>query len=168
MVIIITGPSHVGKTYLASKLLAKYHYPYYSIDHLKMGLIRSGKTLLTPLDDDKLTSYLWPVVREIIKTAIENDQDLIIEGCYIPFDFRLDFEKEYLKEIRFICLAMSKEYIMNHYDDIIEYSSVVERRMYEEITKEELIKDNEIVIKGFIKEKEEVTIIDDNYLDILR
>ena len=29
--------------------------------------------------DDALTDYLWPVVREIIKTAIENEQNLIIE-----------------------------------------------------------------------------------------
>ena len=55
MVIIITGSSHVGKTLLAQRLLEKYKYPYLSIDHLKMGLIRSGNTSLTPEDDDELT-----------------------------------------------------------------------------------------------------------------
>ena len=69
MVILITGASHVGKTALAQRLLEKYKFPYLSIDHLKMGLIRSGQTELTPLDDDKLTDYLWPIVREMIKTA---------------------------------------------------------------------------------------------------
>lgn len=49
MIILITGASHTGKTLLAQKLLEKYHYPYLSIDHLKMGLIRSGKTALTPV-----------------------------------------------------------------------------------------------------------------------
>ena len=74
MIVLITGASHTGKTLLAQKLLEKYHYPYLSIDHLKMGLIRSGNTDLTPMDDDdKLTAYLWPIVREMIKTAIEND-----------------------------------------------------------------------------------------------
>ena len=48
-----------------------------------MGLIRSGITDLTPEDDDELTDYLWPIVREIIKTAVENEQNLIVEGCYI-------------------------------------------------------------------------------------
>lgn len=49
-----------------------------------MGLIRSGNTDFTPCDDDKdLTSYLWPIVSEMIKTAIENKQNLIVEGCYI-------------------------------------------------------------------------------------
>ena len=75
MIILITGASHTGKTVLAQKLLEKYKYPYLSIDHLKMGLIGSGYTKLTPEDDDKLTEYLWPIVREIIKTAIENRLD---------------------------------------------------------------------------------------------
>ena len=82
MIIIITGASHTGKTNLAQKMLEKYHFPYVSQDHIKMGLIRSGNTALTPEDDDKLTAYLWPVTREMIKTAIENHQNIIIEGCY--------------------------------------------------------------------------------------
>ena len=101
MIILITGASHTGKTLLAQKMLEKYKYPYLSIDHLKMGLIRSGNTLLTPEDDDDLTAYLWPIVREIIKTAIENRQNLIVEGCYIPFTWEKDFEAEYLKNIKY-------------------------------------------------------------------
>ena len=82
MIILITGASHTGKTALAQRLLETYQYPYLSIDHLKMGLIRSGNTHLTPLSGtDGLTAYLWPVVREMIKTAIENSQNLIIEGA---------------------------------------------------------------------------------------
>ena len=80
MIILIAGASHTGKTVLAQRLLEKYKYPYLSIDHLKMGLIRSGQTNLTPMDDEKLTDYLWPIVREMIKTAIENEQNLIVEG----------------------------------------------------------------------------------------
>lgn len=40
-----------------------------------MGLIRSGQTDLTPEDDRALEEYLWPIVREMVKTAIENNQD---------------------------------------------------------------------------------------------
>lgn len=43
----------------------------------------------------------------MIKTAIENKQNLIIEGCYIPFDWENDFAKEYLNNIRYFCLVMS-------------------------------------------------------------
>ena len=92
MIILITGASHTGKTVLAQKLLEKYKYPYLSIDHLKMGLIRSKNTTLTPLsEDDELTAYLWPIVHEMVKTAIENKQNLIVEGCYIPFNWAEDF-----------------------------------------------------------------------------
>ena len=67
MIILITGASHAGKTYLSQRMLEKYKYPYLSIDHLKMGLIRSGNTTLTPMDDEALTEYLWPIVREMVK-----------------------------------------------------------------------------------------------------
>ena len=116
MIILIAGASHTGKTLLAQKMLEKYRFPYLSIDHLKMGLIRSGNTGLTPADDEALTAYLWPIIREIVKTAIENRQNLIVEGCYIPFQWRKDFDERYLPSIRFICLAMSENYIENRRD----------------------------------------------------
>ena len=133
MIILITGTSHVGKTALAQKLLEKYKYPYLSIDHLKMGLIRSGNTDLTPMsDDEKLTEYLWPIVREMIKTAIENKQNLIVEGCYIPFDWAKDFEKDYLENIKYYCLIMSENYIKNHFDDIKKHANTIENRLNDE------------------------------------
>ena len=48
MIFLIAGASHTGKTLLAQKLLEKYKYPYLSLGLLKMGLIRSGNTALTP------------------------------------------------------------------------------------------------------------------------
>ena len=123
MVILITGASHTGKTLLAQRMLEKYKYPSFSLDHLKMGLIRSGNTALSPLEDEALMDYLWPIVREIIKTAIENRQNLIVEGCYVPFDWRKDFAEDYLADIRFICLAMTGDYIERHFRDIVGKSS---------------------------------------------
>lgn len=143
MVILITGASHTGKTLLAQKLLEKYKYPYFSIDHLKMGLIRSGNTTLTPLsDDNELTEYLWPIAREIVKTAIENRQNLIVEGCYIPLDYKKNFTKEYLDNIRVYCLVMSKDYIENHFDDIKKHRNIIENRLDADCLKDELLKDN--------------------------
>ncbi len=143
MIILIGGASHTGKTLYAQKILEKYQYPYLSIDHLKMGLIRSGNTDLTPMDDDKLTEYLWPIVREMVKTAIENKQNLIVEGCYIPFDWKKDFDKEYLENIQYVCLVMSRSYIENHFDDIVKYANVIEARLNNDLSKEELITENE-------------------------
>ncbi len=144
MIVIITGATHTGKTALAQKLLEKYKYPYLSVDHLKMGLIRSGNTQLTPLSDDTLlTQYLWPIVREMIKTAVENNQNLIVEGCYVPFDWADDFEKEYLDNIRCFCLVMTENYVRNHFDDIKKFANVIENRLDDgDCTVEHLLKEN--------------------------
>lgn len=148
MIILIAGASHTGKTAFAQKLLEKYHYPYVSIDHIKMGLIRSGQTMLTPCSDDRLlTDYLWPIVREMIKTAIENDQHMIVEGCYIPYDWEKSFEPEYLKEIKYICLVMSETYVRAHFADIKKFASVIEDRGEDEdCTLEVTLRDNAEVL----------------------
>ena len=144
MIILIAGASHTGKTVLAQRLLEKLGYPYLSIDHLKMGLIRSGNTDLTPMDDDKLTDYLWPVVREMVKTAIENGQNLIVEGCYIPFDWQKDFAPEYLTHIRYRCLIMSKNYIEVHFQDIRDHGCAIEQRLDDSgLSAQRLIQENQ-------------------------
>ena len=164
MIILITGASHTGKTLLAQKLLEKYSYPYLSIDHLKMGLIRSGNTDLTPEDDDELTEYLWPIIREIVKTAIENRQNLIVEGCYLPFIWRQDFDERYLPSLRFICLAMSENYIENHFGEIIGYESEIEVRMIDaDCTVDSLKTDNKSIIDGFQHAGEQIVLIDSDY-----
>lgn len=165
MVILITGASHSGKTYLAQKLLERYHFPCLSIDHLKMGLIRSGQTLLTPMsDDDDLTSYLWPIVVEMIKTAIENDQNLIVEGCYIPFDWSDSLEKSYLDRIRFLCLVMTRRYIENHFAQIKAKASIIENRLDDEwCTMESVIADNEKYLPFAQKYQDGCILIDEEY-----
>ena len=164
MIILITGASHVGKTALAQKLLQKYNYPYLSIDHLKMGVIRSGNTELTPLSDNsELTSYLWPIVREMVKTAIENKQNLIVEGCYIPFGWADDFDKEYLENIRYYCLVMSENYIRNHFDDIKAYANVIESRLDDDCTFESVLKDNAEILSLVQKHNLNYILIDDSY-----
>ena len=165
MIILITGASHTGKTALAQTLLETYHYPYCSIDHLKMGLIRSGNTTLSPMsDEDSLTAYLWPIVREMVKTAIENKQNLILEGCYIPFDWQKDFEKEYLENIKYYCLVMSENYIRNHFADIKKYANVIENRLDDEdCTLESVLKDNAKTLKLAQQHNLPYLLIDDKY-----
>ena len=169
MIILITGASHTGKTALAQKLLEQYQYPYLSIDHLKMGLIRSGNTLLTPMSDDgDLTAYLWPIVREMIKTVIENKQNLIVEGCYIPFDWEKDFEAEYLEDIRYYCLVMSENYIRSHFADIKGYASVIEQRLDDgDCTLESVLEDNARVLELAQKHQVNYVLIEDKYEIIL-
>ena len=168
MIIIITGASHTGKTLLAQRMLEKYKFPYLSIDHLKMGLIRIGNTKLTPGDDEELTTYLWPIVREMIKTAIENKQNLIVEGCYIPFDWRKDFDEEYLRDISFICLAMTDAYIDRHFDEIRDHASDIEERLYDsDCTAAWIKEENRRVIQGFEAVGEFVDLIDSDYQSVV-
>ena len=165
MIFLITGASHTGKTVLAQKLLEKYGYPYLSIDHLKMGLIRSGNTALTPMSDDAdLTAYLWPIVREMIKTAIENKQHLIVEGCYIPFDWQKDFESEYLKAIKYYCLIMSEGYIKRHFADIKKYANTIENRLDDDwCTLESVLADNAEMLLLAQKYSVNYILIEDKY-----
>ncbi len=166
MVILIGGASHTGKTAYAQKLLEKYRCPYLSIDHLKMGLIRSGQTKLTPMDDDQLTGYLWPIVREIVKTAIENEQHLVVEGCYIPFDWQKDFDETYLRYIRYLCLVMSRSYLEKYFDDVVQYANTIERRLGNEIDKEALIAENEYNLACCVSNGCEYVLIDQSYDDL--
>lgn len=164
MILLITGASHTGKTHLAQKFLERFGYPYLSIDHLKMGLIRSGNTSLTPEDDDRLTDYLWPIAREMIKTAIENDQNLIIEGCYIPFNWRKDFDADYISSIQFICLAFTDQYIDEHFNDIVRHASDIESRLDDSgFSIERLKSENEKYRELFSDIGENVVLIDGDY-----
>ncbi len=163
MVFLITGASHTGKTLLAQRLLERIHVPYLSVDHLKMGLIRSGQTALTPEDDDALTVYLWPILREIIKTAVENKQNLIVEGCYVPFDWRQDLEERYLSSVSFLCIAMTERYIEQHYDDIVAHEAAIEARQTHDSSIEELKADNQRYMNGFRRCGESVALIDSDY-----
>ncbi|MBR4057049.1 MAG: AAA family ATPase [Oscillospiraceae bacterium] len=164
MIIMIAGATHTGKTAYAQRLLEKYQYPYLSIDHLKMGLIRSHQTHLTPMDDDKLTEYLWPIVREMIKTAIEYKQNLIVEGCYIPFDWQKDFDKLYLENIQYVCLVMSEQYIEDHFADIQKYASVIEQRLDDSgLNKEDLIGENARNLKQCIARDLPYILIEEGY-----
>lgn len=165
MIILITGASHTGKTVRAQKLLEKYNIPYLSIDHLKMGLIRSKMTELTPLSADAdLTQLLWPILCEMIKTAIENQQNLIVEGCYIPHGWEKAFSAAYLDQIRLYCLVMSARYIRHHFDEIQKHANDIEKRLDDsDYTVETALRDNESYLDFAQGDHAFRILIDDGY-----
>ena len=163
MVVLIFGASHTGKTLLAQKILEKYKFPYLSIDHLKMGLIRSSNTNLTPEDDEELTEYLWPIVREMIKTAIENNQNLTVEGCYIPFDWQKDFDAKYLENIKSLCIVMTENYIRNNFSKVLENANAIEKRLDDSLDVEEFIEENLKNIRLCEESGENYVLIDNEY-----
>ncbi len=146
MIILIGGASCVGKTLLAQRLLEKYSYPYLSLDHLKMGLIRGEADcgFTAESRDAVITKKLWPIVRGIIMTAVENRQNLIIEGCYLPPDKLAALPEEYREQIISFYLALSYKYALEHHEEIIAHRSDIETRLYpEERTAKEIAEDNE-------------------------
>lgn len=165
MIIIITGATHSGKTAYAHKLMEKLNISYISQDHIKMGLIRSGYSTLSPdSPDEMMTDYLWPVTREMIKTAIENKQNLIVEGCYIPFTWKSDFDQAYLQEIKYICLCFSEKYIVEHYLDIMKHEGCIEHRVDDGYCTIELLKnENKRFREGCLENRLSFVLIDDNY-----
>ncbi|GAB6931111.1 hypothetical protein JCM10914A_50940 [Paenibacillus sp. JCM 10914] len=131
MIILISGVSSVGKTNMAQQLLEKYHVPYLSIDHLKMGLYRADKRCeFTPLDSNEHISHrLWPILKGIIMTNIENEQHLIIEGCYVMPHQIAEFEKDYSERIISVFLGFSSRYVeQNFHTRIVKYRNVIEQR----------------------------------------
>jgi len=103
---------------MAQKLLEIYKIPYLSINLIKMGLIRGSQTCdfkVTDSDDD-ITVKLWPIVKGIVMTAIENNQHLIIEGCYIPTNCLEAFEPDYAKEILSFFIGFSDHYLSNNFE----------------------------------------------------
>ena len=164
MIILIAGASHTGKTVLAQKRWEKYKITYLSIDHLKMGLIRSKNTTLTPKDDGELVPYLWSIVKESIKTAIENHQNLVIEGIYIPFDWKKSFENKYLKEIQYYCIVMTKEYIEKHFSDVKKYANTIENRVDDSYcTMQSMIEENNKNLQMCVENDCNYILIDGEY-----
>lgn len=164
MIILIAGDTHTGKTLLAQRLLEKYKYPYLSIDHLKMGLIRSGQTSLSPESPDSvLTDFLWPIVREIIKTCIENGQNMIVEGCYIPFDWKKNFSDDYLPYIDYVCLILSEKYIRRNFENIVRHENIIEKRQSTDVTIDNMIRINNYNLGQCISRKYKYVLIDEYY-----
>lgn len=164
MIYLISGASHTGKTNLAQKLMVKYQIPYISMDHVKMGIVRAGLVPNYVEQDDKMLEVLWPVIREMIKTAVENEQNMIVEGCYLPYNWKDDFDEEYLEEIRCMFLIMSQEYIEKHFDDIRKFAHVIEDRGEDEdCTKEWIIEINREYLEGCKKFGCEYKLITEKY-----
>ncbi|MFC4022348.1 2-phosphoglycerate kinase [Oceanobacillus longus] len=146
MVILISAVSGTGKTLMAQNLLEKYKIPYLSIDHLKMGLYKGDKNCgFTPLDSTEVIGVkLWPILKGIIRTNIENDQHIIIEGCYILPHYIKDFDVQDSEKILPVFLSFSENYIQKNFTSkIVKYRNAIElRNLPEKRTLTELIKEH--------------------------
>ncbi len=128
-----------------------------------MGLIRSGYTDLSTEDDEALTDYLWRIIREMIKTAIENNQNLIVEGCYIPFDWSKDFADRYLAHIQMYCIVMTEGYVKKNFSNIQRFANVIESRISDDISVDSVAEDNARFLEMKNNKNTQLIIIDTDY-----
>lgn len=130
MIILLSGNSCTGKTLMSQKLLEKYHIPYLSIDHLKMGLFRGDRNCgFTPLDSTEVISEkLWPIIKGIILTSIENEQNLIIEGCYLLPQYVKEIESAYTGNIITVFLGFSTKYINENFINITKFRTCLKTK----------------------------------------
>ncbi|EOA2510351.1 hypothetical protein ACHYQX_001311 [Campylobacter upsaliensis] len=145
MIILIGGESHTGKTLLAQRLLEIYHYPYMSLDHLKMGFIKGLENPPFSVEEDsKITAFLWRIVVGIIETCIENEQNLILEGVNLtPKNVRILLDSKPLAPIKVLFLIFSKQYILKQYHTIKRKENIIEKRKESYVaSKEQLIKEH--------------------------
>lgn len=169
MVILIGGLSSVGKTLMSQRLMEKYRLPYTSIDHIKMGLIRGLPGCpFTEEEDDKAEVFLWPILRGIIMTAIENDQNIILEGCYIPPEKLSDFPSDYLPFIIPYYLCFSEAYLRAHFDLLKSHQSDIEHRGEDDRPPERFIKESLRVAQRAAEAGAKCFVIDGDYERELR
>lgn len=139
MVVLLGGSSHVGKTMIAHKLVHKYGWECISLDFLKDAFIRSQLGDPGSRNDYEMRYWMWPLVAQIVKRALESGRNLIIEGCYIPGEWADSFTSAELRHIRTVFIVMSEIHIRTHIDAIERYSQRVEKRQNDVIDMDRLI-----------------------------
>jgi len=167
MIIVIGGTSCVGKTNLAAMLMKRYAIPYFSVDHLMMGLYRSdSKCGFTPESTiDKISRNIWPIIYEMIKTNIENDNSFIYEGVQILPEKIKEMDTSYLTSVVPVFICLSEKYILKNYQIIKGKRDVVEKRTDSIESIDKMIQLNNGMIEKCEKKHIEPCIIKGKYLE---
>lgn len=138
MILFVQGPSHSGKSTMARAIARRTGASVFSLDLLKMGLLRSGNADfagLTPLDDAEIEVRLWPIVREAARTARENGQSVVFEGAYLPFAEVSAWIRSLPKTgapedgVTAAAIAFTPDYVEQHYEAIASHADSAERRI---------------------------------------
>jgi hypothetical protein len=85
MLYLIGGAPRSGKSLLVRRLLAERHVPYLPIDQLMMGVARGWPDAgVDPAASDAAVGErLWPVIREMARTLLDDGLDYAIEGAQL-------------------------------------------------------------------------------------
>ena len=166
MIVLIGGISAVGKTSIAKSLLTRRGIPYFSIDMLMMGMYRGidncGFTPLSPLEE--IVEKIWPIVREMIKTDIENNLDYLFEGFQILPRHIPAISDIYRKDILAYFITFSEKFIAENYEMIKKRRSEVENRSDIE-GKESMIANSKRLIEEGNHYNQKISVIERTYFE---
>lgn len=85
MLYVLGGAPRAGKSIIAGKFLEKAGIPYFSLDILMMGFAKGLPEYGLDPDDDELrvAEQLWPVVKAMATTLVEDGIAYLIEGVQL-------------------------------------------------------------------------------------
>lgn len=145
-VILIGGVGGTGKTLLAKQLMKKLHIPYVCIDHLMMGMLRSETACGFSVDDSAETigQAMWPLLVGFIKTNIENQHSIILEGFQLQPELIAQFEEPYRSQLLSVFVGFSEVHFRaGQFAKIEQYRHVVEQRLPETYDLEMLVQSHQ-------------------------
>ena len=96
MLYLVGGSPRAGKSTIARKFLSQTGVPYFGLDYLKMGLARGLPEYgVDPNNDDRITAQkLWPVVKGMAMTYVENKEDCLLEGVYLLPEYAAELHRK--------------------------------------------------------------------------
>jgi hypothetical protein len=84
MIYLLGGAPRAGKTTAGHRFTERTGVSCFSIDYLKMGLVRGMPEFgLDVYDDSGTAEKLWPILRGMIHTYAEEDDSILLEGYYL-------------------------------------------------------------------------------------
>ena len=84
MIYLLGGAPRAGKTTASRMFTNRTGISSFSIDYLKMGLVRGMPDYGIDVYDDPGTAVkLWPILRGMVRTYAEEGENILLEGYYL-------------------------------------------------------------------------------------
>lgn len=74
-----------------------------------------------------------------------------------------DFSLEDLQRIKYVCLIFSRKYIETHFDNILRFEKIIEKRLSSDVILGEIMKTNEYNLEQCVSRNYNHILIDDIY-----
>ena len=102
MLYLLGGSPRAGKSTIGRKFTSETGIPYFGLDYLKMGIARGWpESGVDPNGGDlKIAKKIWPVVKGMAMTLVEEGEDCLLEGTYLLPEYVVELQQMYKDKIR--------------------------------------------------------------------